>query len=77
MLVSSVTSVSTTDFLYIYRAMIYFTMIDEEVQRLLDYHCRLYWLVDGWSMRFRVVEVEESNTRPQGLKYSFTLHGRW
>jgi len=57
--------------------MIYFTMIDEEVQRLLDYHCRLYWLVDGWSMRFRVVEVEESNTRPHGLKYSFTLHGRW
>jgi len=54
--------------------MIYFTMIDEEVQRLLDYHCRLYWLVDGWSMRFRVVEVEESSTRPHGLKYSFTLH---
>jgi Family of unknown function (DUF6516) len=49
-------------------------MPDEEVRRLLDFHRRLYWLVDGWSIRFRIVEVEESATRPHGLKYSFTLH---
>jgi hypothetical protein len=49
-------------------------MIDEEMHRLLDYHRRLYWLVDGWSLRFRVTEVEKSDTRPHGLKYSFTLH---
>jgi len=49
-------------------------MIDEEMRRLLDFHRRLYWLVDGWSMRFRVIEVDESTMRPHGIKYSFTLH---
>ena len=34
----------------------------------------LYWLVGGWSMRFRVIEVDESTMRPHGIKYSFTLH---
>ena len=42
--------------------------------RLLDYHRRRYWLVGGWSLRFRVFEVEGSNARPHGLKYSFSLH---
>ena len=44
------------------------------MRRLLDFHRRLYWLVDGWSMRFRVIEVDESAMRPRGVKYSFTLH---
>jgi Family of unknown function (DUF6516) len=39
-----------------------------------DYNRRRYWLVNGWSMRFRVRLVEVSEARPHGLKYSFTLH---
>jgi hypothetical protein len=32
-------------------------MPDEAMRRLLDYDRRRYWLVDGWSIRFRVGEV--------------------
>ena len=42
--------------------------------RLLDYHGRRYWLTNGWSIRFRVVGIEQSESRPHGIKYSFTLH---
>jgi hypothetical protein len=48
-------------------------MRDEAMSRLLDYHQRRYWLINGWSIRFRVVEVETSATRPHGIKYAFTL----
>ena len=44
------------------------------MHRLLDYHRRRYWLVNGWSIRFRVFEVPASEARPHGLRYSFTLH---
>jgi hypothetical protein len=44
------------------------------MQRLLDFHRRRYWLVNGWSIRFRVFEVPVSKARPHGLRYSFTLH---
>lgn len=49
-------------------------MFDEALRRLLDYNRRRYWLVDGWSIRFRVVESEITTGRPYGIKYSFTLH---
>jgi hypothetical protein len=49
-------------------------MRDEAMSRLLDYHQRRCWLINGWSIRFRVVEVEVSATRPHGIKYAFTLH---
>ncbi len=49
-------------------------MLDEAMQRLLDFDHRRYWLVNGWSIRFRVAEVEASAVRPHGIKYSFTLH---
>lgn len=42
--------------------------------RLLDYHGRRYWLTNGWSIRFRVLLIEQSESRPHGIKYSFTLH---
>lgn len=44
------------------------------MQRLVDFHRRRYWLVNGWSIRFRVYEVPVSKARPHGLRYSFTLH---
>ena len=44
------------------------------MRRLLDYDHRRYWLVNGWSVRFRIAEVGVSVERPHGIKYSFTLH---
>jgi hypothetical protein len=49
-------------------------MLDEPMRRLLDYDHRRYWLVNGWSVRLRIAEVEVSVARPRGIKYSFTLH---
>jgi len=49
-------------------------MIDEAMQRLLGYDRRRYWLVNGWSIRFRVGQVLRTAYRPHGIKYSFTLH---
>jgi len=48
-------------------------MLDEAMRRLLDYDRRRYWLVNGWSIRIRVTEIEASAGRPQGIKYAFTL----
>ncbi len=49
-------------------------MLDEAMRRLLDYDRRRYWLVNGWSIRIRVGEIEVTPARPQGIKYAFTLH---
>lgn len=49
-------------------------MLDEPMRRLLDYDRRRYWLINGWSIRFRVSEVGASQARPHGIKYAFTLH---
>jgi Family of unknown function (DUF6516) len=54
--------------------MIYLGMVDEPIRRLLDYDHRRYWLVNGWSIRFRITEIEASTERPNGIRYSFTLH---
>lgn len=42
--------------------------------RLPEYDHRRYWLVDGWSIRFRVAEIAVTSARPYGVKYAFTLH---
>jgi hypothetical protein len=47
-------------------------MPDEAMRRLLDFDRRRYWLVSGWSIRFRLAEIEASTARPHGIKYSFT-----
>ncbi|MER2263690.1 toxin-antitoxin system TumE family protein [Methylobacterium oxalidis] len=49
-------------------------MLDEAMRRLLDYDGRRYWLANGWSIRFRVMEVATTAGRPHGIKYAFTLH---
>lgn len=48
--------------------------LDEAIRRLLDFDRRRYWLVNGWSIRFRITEIDASTMRPHGVKYSFTLH---
>lgn len=49
-------------------------MTGEAMRRLLDYDRRRYWLVNGWSLRFRVAEIEASEARPHDIKYAFALH---
>ena len=49
-------------------------MFDEAMRRLLDFDRRQYWLSNGWSIRFRITEVEATEARPHGIKYAFTLH---
>lgn len=49
-------------------------MPDEPIRRLLDYDHRRYWLVNGWSIRFRITEAAATTARPYGMKYAFTLH---
>ena len=58
----------------IYRRTIYLYMLDEAMRRLLDFDRRRYWLSNGWSIRFRIPEVEATDSRPHGIKYAFTLH---
>jgi hypothetical protein len=47
---------------------------DDALLRLLDFHGRRYWLANGWSLRFRIVQVRPSTERPNGIRYSLTLH---
>ena len=49
-------------------------MTDEALRRLLDYDRRRYGLTNGWTIRFRVMEVAQTTARPHGIRYAFTLH---
>ena len=49
-------------------------MIDQAMERLIDFHRRRYWLTNGWCIRFRVERFPVTEGRPHGIKYSFTLH---
>jgi hypothetical protein len=49
-------------------------MTDEPMQRLLEFDRRRYWLVNGWSIQFRIAVTPLSQVRPHGIRYSFTLH---
>jgi hypothetical protein len=46
----------------------------EDIERLIAYDRRRYWLENGWSMRLRARRVEVTKGRPDGVKYSLTLH---
>lgn len=48
--------------------------VDDPFLRLLDFHGRVYWLVNGWSIRLSIVESRVSSERPHGIRYSLTLH---
>lgn len=58
----------------IYHWVIYIGMPDAAMRRLLDYDRRRYWLVNGWSIRFRIAEIAATPARPHGIKYAVTLH---
>jgi hypothetical protein len=54
--------------------MICIIMRDEAMRRIPDYDRRRYWLVNGGTIRFRVLDVAATTARPHGIKYAFTLH---
>ena len=51
-----------------------FPMLEEDLQRLLDYDGRRYWLSNGWCIRCRVRRCDVTEGRPGGVKYALTLH---
>lgn len=49
-------------------------VVDFGLELLLDYDGRIEHLPGGYYLKFEIKRVEESNARPHGLSYSFTLH---
>lgn len=49
-------------------------MRDETLDWLLSFDRRRYWLVNGWSIRFRAWTVNVNEARPFGIRYALTLH---
>lgn len=47
---------------------------EKSLERLLDFDRRRYWLLNDWSVRFRICRVRAHPGRPAGIKYSLTLH---
>lgn len=47
---------------------------EESLERLLDYHGKVYILSSGHWLKFEVRRVEPSPKVPHGMAYSFTLH---
>src|SRR4051794_17714545 len=46
----------------------------EDIERLIAYDRRRYWLANGWSIRLRARSIAVTEGRPNGVKYSLTLH---
>ena len=42
---------------------------------LLAFDGRMHWYEQGYFMKFEIRQVEPTEDRPHGLRYSFTLHG--
>lgn len=47
---------------------------DHTLEMLLDLAGETIVLSEGYWVKFEVMQVEESGNRPQGIKYSLTLH---
>jgi hypothetical protein len=48
---------------------------DHTLEFLLDFNGRIHRYEGGYWLKFEITKVEESEERPYGLHYSFTLHG--
>lgn len=42
---------------------------------LLEFHGRIHHYAGGYWLKFEITKVQRSESRPHGLRYSFTLHG--
>lgn len=48
---------------------------EHTLEFLLDFDGRVHWYQDGYWVKFEIRRVEQTEERPHGLSYSFTLHG--
>ena len=48
---------------------------DHTLAFLLDFNGRIHRYEGGYWLKFEITKVDESEERPYGLDYSFTLHG--
>ena len=49
--------------------------VEHTLEFLLDFDGRIHRYVGGYWLKFEITQGEESEERPHGLRYSFTLHG--
>ena len=47
---------------------------DHALEYLLDFDGRQHWFEQGYYLKFRIKRVLPHPQRPQGLRYSFSLH---
>lgn len=48
---------------------------DHTLEFLLAFDGRIHHYADGYFIKFEIKRVPESQERPHGLRYSFTMHG--
>jgi len=48
---------------------------DYTLEFLLDFNGRIHRYAGGYWLKFEITKGEESEKKPHGLSYSFTLHG--
>lgn len=48
---------------------------EHTLEFLLAFNGRVHRYAEGYWLKFEIAKVEENETRPHGLSYSFTLHG--
>ncbi len=51
-------------------------LIDHSLELLLEYDGRLLYLEGDYFLKFEISRTDETDARPHGLSYSFTLHDR-
>jgi hypothetical protein len=49
-------------------------LIDHGLEFLLSYDGRILYLEGGYHLKFEIVRTDQTEARPHGLSYSFTLH---
>ena len=51
------------------------TDVEHTLAFLLDFNGRIHRYAGGYWLKFEIMRVPVTETRPHGLDYSFTLHG--
>lgn len=51
-------------------------LVDHSLELLLEYDGRLLYLEGEYYLKFKISRTDETDVRPHGLSYSFTLHDR-
>lgn len=51
-------------------------LVDHGLELLLSYNGRILYLDGGYHLKFEISRTQETDVRPHGLSYSFSLHDR-